>query len=68
MTYIGDSNTPKRNLKANNPPKLVTAAVNSEQEPKPSIMNGITRAAENRLATVNKVNRLAVRGWEGTYG
>ncbi len=45
-TDIGDSNTPSRKRRAKIPPKFVTAAVHSEQVPKPSIMSGMTRAAE----------------------
>lgn len=49
-TNMGDSKIPRRNRRANRPPKLVTHALRSEQEPKPIIMRGMTRAAEKRLA------------------
>ena len=48
---MGASKMPSRNRNAKIPPKLVQAAVQRAQMPKPSIMHGMTRAAEYRLAT-----------------
>jgi len=48
---MGDSKIPSRKRSAKIPPKLVVAAVQREQVPKPSIMSGMIRAAEYRLAT-----------------
>jgi hypothetical protein len=42
----------KTDLRTKIPAKFVTAALQIEQVPKPSIIRGITRAAENRFATI----------------